>query len=130
MKKPKIITARDFATFDKIPTTREQIKLRSVSGNIVIPTKQIIYLEAAVNYTLVHTRNNGTFLSSRTIKYYEDLLDKMLFLRIHKSYIINLSFIKEGKIGRKNREIKLACGTQLEVSRRRLKEIIERSSSI
>ena len=50
----------------------------------------IIWLEGVKNYTLLHMRNGSTILSSRTLKVYDDILQKIDFLRIHKAHLINM----------------------------------------
>ena len=128
--KTKLFTNYIAGSFYDDFTKTNEIKLRSNGGNIVIPVEQITYLEANVNYTIVHTLGNKIYLSSRTIKHFEDLLDKNNFVRVHKSHIINLSFIQNFEIGRHNGEIKLECGKQVEISRRKLKQISERMTSV
>jgi two-component system, LytTR family, response regulator len=103
-----------------------EIKVKRNGGNIVIPVEQITYLEANINYTIVHTKDNSVFLSSRTIKHYEDLLDENIFVRVHKSHIVNVAYIRNFQFGKSNGEINLKCGKQVEVSRRKVKEISEK----
>jgi DNA-binding LytR/AlgR family response regulator len=50
----------------------------------------ILWLEADSNYTIVNTRE-GKFTYSFVLKRFEDKLPKNDFLRVHRTYIVNLS---------------------------------------
>jgi two-component system, LytTR family, response regulator len=102
-----------------------KIKLRLSGINVVVPVEQITYLEADINYTLLHTKDNEHYLSARTIKYYEHLLNNNTFIRVHKSHIVNIAYIRDFNIHDKNAELSLEGGKHLEVSRRKLKQFKE-----
>ena len=50
----------------------------------------ILYLEAESNYTLIHTKEE-TFTYSLVLKSFEEKLPLDFFLRVHRSFIINIS---------------------------------------
>ena len=51
----------------------------------------ILYLEGYKDYTKVHLINSpNPLLILHNLKYFEDLLDKKLFIRIHRSYMVSL----------------------------------------
>ena len=52
----------------------------------------ILWLEAESNYTIVHT-HNGKYIYSVVLKKMEEKLPKSLFMRVHRSYVINLSVV-------------------------------------
>jgi DNA-binding LytR/AlgR family response regulator len=58
-----------------------------------IELQNILYVEAYDNYCFIHTRQQK-FLVSQTLKYLEEKLPAQQFLRVHRSYIINLDEIK------------------------------------
>lgn len=68
--------------------------VRSKRGNIYISTEDIIYCKAARRYTFIKTRRKMTKIASN-IKSIENRLCKTKFVRIHRSHIVNLDFIKE-----------------------------------
>lgn len=57
-----------------------------------VPVSHIVYLQAAVNYTILNLFDNKTLVMSMTLKRFEELL-KDKFVRIHKSTIINTDHI-------------------------------------
>lgn len=64
-------------------------------GIVFIDLNNILYFEADGSYTTIHHKN-GNDLTVKKIKHFDDLLsaDKR-FLRIHRSYLINVSLIKK-----------------------------------
>lgn len=59
-----------------------------------INTVDIIYCEALGSYTNLFLRNNEKLLSSKTLKDFEEMLQKNSFCRIHHSFLINTNEIK------------------------------------
>jgi two-component system LytT family response regulator len=55
----------------------------------VIPTGNIAYIEADGDYVKLHT-TAGTFLKEKTMKYFEAHLPPQQFIRIHRSFIVNV----------------------------------------
>lgn len=58
---------------------------------IKINFKEIIYIEGLKNYISIHT-NQDNIITLLNMKSIEDFLPKNSFIRVHKSYIINLDF--------------------------------------
>lgn len=64
------------------------------SGKIhVISTDDIHYLEAQDDYVMIYT-DEGRFLKQQTMIYFENHLDQEQFVRVHRSYIANISYIE------------------------------------
>ncbi len=59
-----------------------------------LDVKDIMHLEASGDYTVLSTKNDQ-FLSSSGIGKLEDKLNPDVFIRIHRSTIINLNYLKE-----------------------------------
>ena len=55
----------------------------------------IIHLEADGNCTLLHFTDGSRYLDTRTLKVYEDMLDPLQFLRVHRSHLINVEQLRE-----------------------------------
>ncbi|HKK10897.1 MAG TPA: LytTR family transcriptional regulator DNA-binding domain-containing protein [Bacteroidales bacterium] len=60
---------------------------------IIIPVPEIYYLEATGDYVAIHTKGER-YLKLQTMKYFEEQLEKTSFVRVHRSYIVNLDFIQ------------------------------------
>jgi two-component system LytT family response regulator len=64
------------------------------SGKIhVISTDDINYLEAQDDYVMIYT-DDGRYLKQQTMKYFENHLDPEQFVRVHRSFIANISSIE------------------------------------
>jgi two-component system LytT family response regulator len=86
--------------------------------------KEIIYCKAEGNYTRIYSQNKS-ILVTKVLKCFESTLPSDVFIRIHKTYIVNLDFI----IGLKgNKRIILRTDIELPVSRRRRSYIIKKLS--
>ena len=65
-----------------------------VKGRMVkIKFDEVIYIEGAVNYIQIHTME-GKHMTYLTMKEIERHLPKPLFARIHRSFMINVNFVK------------------------------------
>lgn len=73
----------------------QKIIINHSQGFSIIDVENIIRLEANSNYTKIYVNNNSEILSSKTLKEFEDILNKDSFFRIHKSHLINLKYLKE-----------------------------------
>ncbi|UKJ09105.1 LytR/AlgR family response regulator transcription factor [Solitalea lacus] len=99
-----------------------------VDGKIkIIPTSEIQYLEAADDYVKIQTEE-GAFLKNKTMSFFEKTLDPQQFIRIHRSYILNMNQIVRIDLYDKESHLAvLKSGIQLPVSKSgyvKLKEIL------
>lgn len=93
----------------------------SLKGFQVVKLSEIIYCEASSNYTNFHFAGRSVICASKPIHEYETLLEDCGFVRIHKSFVVNLEHVKEYIRGEGGTVI-LSNGHDIEVSRRK-KEI-------
>lgn len=97
----------------------------SVKGFQVVDLKDILYCEATGSYTNFYFTDKHMICSAKTIHVYEDLLSDAGFIRIHKSYLINLLHVKEYIRGEGGMLV-LSNGTEVEVSRRKKETLLSR----
>jgi two-component system, LytTR family, response regulator len=104
------------------------LAIRTFSGINFVSYRDILYCKADGRYTHVYLKNGKSIITARLLKSFENKLPIDIFLRIHKSYIINLSYISNF---RKNGSIFIVFGTntELEVSKRRKKLLLEKLGS-
>ncbi|MCB0727225.1 MAG: response regulator transcription factor [Ignavibacteriae bacterium] len=106
-------------------TNRDQnfnIKIPQPHGFALIDSREIIRLEAENNYTRVFMLNGDQFFVCKTIKDVEIQLDPEVFLRVHKSSVINLSFFKEF-VNIDGSCVIMKDETKIPVSRRKIQEL-------
>lgn len=106
-----------------------KITLFHSRGFKIVKEKNIMYLEADNNCTHLYFNDGTSYLDSKTIKVFEDMLSAQKFLRIHKSHIINLDFLK-GYDNQQGNLVFLENGKQLTVSRARLSMLIDRVKNL
>lgn len=108
---------------DSGETAHKKIAIATETGFEFVKFNTIIYLEAQSNYTKFYLSNNLTIITSKTLKHFEELLPSDLFFRTHKSYLVNMNFIKRfSKVD--ELLIELITGQKLPVSVRKKEEFI------
>lgn len=90
-----------------------------------IDLAEIVSLQADSNYTIIHLKDMQKLVISKTLKDFEDLLDEHQFARIHKSYIVNLNYIREYSTS-DGGVVKMTDGNQWSISRRQLDIFLEK----
>ncbi|OUS27162.1 DNA-binding response regulator [Thalassotalea sp. 42_200_T64] len=68
------------------------LAIKDVGETTLVPTKDILCIDAAGDYMCVHT-HDSTHILRKTMKDLEQLLDPKMFLRIHRSTIVNKGYI-------------------------------------
>lgn len=58
----------------------------------IIPVKEVIYFEAEDDYISIYT-NEGRFLKKMTMKHLEERMDPSVFIRVHRSFMVNVNGI-------------------------------------
>ena len=75
---------------------KNTIALSAMSGLTFVKITDIMYLEAENTYTHVILQNNTQYLVSKTLASFEEILsDDPSFFKAHKSYIINLGYVRQ-----------------------------------
>lgn len=90
-----------------------------------VSVDEIVRLEGSGNYTNFFLKDGTKMLVSRTLKEYETLLDGRAFVRVHKSCIVNLGFVRKFFV-KKEGELELTDGQQVKISRRRAQMFMDR----
>jgi len=90
----------------------------SLKGFQVVELKDILYCEASGSYTNFFFLDKHSICTAKTIHDYEDLLEDAGFVRIHKSFLVNLLHVKEYLRGEGGSVI-LSNGHEVEVARRK-----------
>ncbi len=111
----------DFSDFAQ-PLGGSDIAVHLLNQTLWLKPGDITCLEGEGNYTFIYTCRSKRYLVSRTLKSLTEHLDES-FLRVHKSFIINTDYIVERLDD--DRVIRMSCGKQAMVSRRKIKEIAE-----
>ncbi len=94
-------------------------------GDKVIPLdpSKIVWVEAASQYARIHTRNDE-FLVSRPLADIESELPESLFMRVHRSALVNLSSISHLLTDRGHYQLEMSSGAKVPIARSRRKQVM------
>lgn len=101
----------------------ERFSINTVDGIYVLKYSDVNYLSSEKNYTKFHLADS-TMIASKPLGDYEKLLSDKNFIRLHRSYLVNLSKIVE--YNKKLGNVILENGVSVEVSRNKKDCLIEK----
>lgn len=105
-----------------------KISLPNGQGYSLINIDDIIHIEADSNYSVFYLQNKDKITVSKVLKEYEEILPDNQFVRIHKSSIVNLNYVKEYN-SKNGLEVILKNGDKIAVSRRRASDFADKIKS-
>ena len=111
--------------------TRElkRLAVPDLKGVAFIQLRDLVFLEADRNYSILHLTGGERMVSTKTLKDYELLLEEQRFYRVHHTYLVNLQ-----QVERFQKEdggyLIMRGGDRVEVSRRRKGELLDQLSRI
>ncbi len=114
-------------TMSSASSQQARIVVKTGTKVKIIPVHDIQYLEADDDFVKIYTAE-GSFLKNKTMSFYEQSLDPQLFVRVHRSYIVQINQIT--RIDPYQKETHMAIlrdGKQIPVSKTgyvKLKEIL------
>ena len=101
----------------------ERVVIKDGSKISIVPVETIKWIEAQDDYVMINS-DLGRFLKQKTMKYFENHLDENAFIRIHRSYIINVDFIQHlEQTGKESYQIIMKNGKQFPVSKTGLNKL-------
>ena len=98
-----------------------KIAFPTLEGFELIHSNQILYCKAESNYCSIKKIDGMIKMATKTLKFVEEILPTA-FIRIHKSYVLNLNFVV--RYHKANKEVELTNGEKLPVSFRKEEEFI------
>ena len=99
------------------PLQNQRVVVKIGSKIKIIPVHDIFYLEAADDFVKIHTAE-GSFLKNKTMSFFEQTLDAQLFVRSHRSYLINVQQVTRIDANEKDNHLALLkSGARVPVSR-------------
>ncbi|MGL4631419.1 MAG: LytR/AlgR family response regulator transcription factor [Leadbetterella sp.] len=93
-----------------------------------IDKDDICYFESSINYTYLYFQDGKSMISGYNIKVFEALFQN--FIKINRSKLINVSYIKKMHVSKKFYVVQLANGDKIPISRRRIPQLKESYPSI
>jgi two-component system, LytTR family, response regulator len=109
------------------PEESNRIVVKEGTNIRIVPVSEVIYLEAYDDYVKIFTLKE-MFLKKKTMSFYESILDPAQFVRVHRSYILQLSQITKIEPLEKDTHVaKLKNGVSIPLSKSgytRLKSVL------
>lgn len=75
--------------------SRNRFVVRASGRILFFRPSEINWIEAAANYVRIHLRTGATYLIRNTMQDIDKKLDPALFVRIHRSFIVNIERVRE-----------------------------------
>ena len=101
---------------EKVNDYIERIALKTGQKIHVILVPDIVYIQSDGDYVQLITEN-GKYIKEETMKYFEANLHPQIFVRIHRSYIVNVEKIARIELFEKNSQmLMLKNGHQIKAS--------------
>jgi len=108
---------------DRSDERLRRVVVKSGKKISIIATWEINYLEAQDDYIMLYC-SSGKYLKQKTMNYFEAHLDPKQFIRIHRSYIVNVDQINRLELYEKDTyRIHLKNETTIPVSKTGLKKL-------
>ncbi|WP_340075344.1 LytTR family DNA-binding domain-containing protein [Leptobacterium sp. I13] len=112
--KQKENTLQEKIAVPKTDSVNGKITIPQLDGFEVLQVTDIFFCKADDNYTEIYLEKQKLVVS-KTLKYFEEALQRFPFVRIHKSYLVNVNKIIKYKKG-KGGSVVLTNGKELSVS--------------
>ncbi|HUM51142.1 MAG TPA: LytTR family DNA-binding domain-containing protein [Chitinophagales bacterium] len=106
---------------------KKQLAISTLEGIYFASLDEIIHVDADSSYTKIYLTTNDMIMSSKPLKYFEELLEDYDFVRVHQSHIINLKHIRRYVRGDGGQVI-MMNGAEIEVSRRKKDDLLAKIS--
>lgn len=103
----------------------KKIAVPDAQGITYLNLSEIIRFQGDGNYCKIFLDNGKELLSTKRIKEYESVILSSTFFRVHQSHLIDLKKVKRYVHGKTGTAI-MSDGAEIEVSRRRKTELLER----
>lgn len=76
-------------TFTLLPEQHNRVVVKTGNNIRIIPMHEILYIQSDDDYVKIFTKD-GSFLKKKTISYFENVMDQSQFVRVHRSYIVQV----------------------------------------
>lgn len=108
----------------------DKLALPVYDGYFIVSLVDIVRIEADGSYSTIFLANREKIMVSKNISAIEELLSDDLFIRVHKSYIINMRYLKRFIKNDGNSYVILTDNSTIDVSVRKKKDLIEKLSKL
>ncbi|WP_299128807.1 LytTR family DNA-binding domain-containing protein [uncultured Winogradskyella sp.] len=101
----------------------QKLTIPTETGFTLVNKSNILYAQADDNYCLIYLVDGTTITASKTLKSIEELITAPNFFRVHKSYLVNLNYIKH--FHKATMQIELVNAIRIPVSHRKQSSFVQ-----
>lgn len=102
-----------------------QLAIKRFGSLYLVPVDDVLFFQGAGDYVEIHMKKGETELHSKSLESLEHLLPEY-FVRVHKSYLVDIRNVKEIKVhGGGKYEIDLGGGILIPLARSKYREVQE-----
>jgi two-component system LytT family response regulator len=83
------VVSADFEERVRPAEESSRVVVKKGSNIVILPIHTIHYIEAFDDYVKIHTQE-GFYLKKKTMAYFEKTLDQRVFVRVHRSFLLNV----------------------------------------
>lgn len=102
-----------------------KITLPTMEGFDIVDVREIVRARANDNLTDIYLSGGTHKLVCKTLKFFEETLNGLGFIRVHKSHLINMDHVQSYRKGQGGTAI-MSDGAEVEISVRRKSEFLNR----
>lgn len=95
----------------------------NLNAKTVVDPKEVVWVEGHINYSKLYLKNQETIFLALTLKKVVDKFDSATFCRIHRSQLVNLTYLNRFEIASDGLRFE---GKFLPISRRRKDDFFRR----
>ncbi len=111
------ISSAETVESNQLPAFKSHFSIKNNGTSVKVNVQHIRYIEARKNTLFIFT-NDKKYVLYQSMVSVEKELDPEWFVKIHRAFIVNKSFIHSySSIGNGNILVKLSCGTELIMTR-------------
>lgn len=100
-----------------------RIVVKNGSSILILPVGEVTHIEAYDDYVKIFNRETF-YLKKKTMGYYENVLDPQQFVRVHRSFLLNINYITRIEPLNKNNQVGvLKTGTKIPLSKTGLSKL-------
>ncbi|UTW62320.1 response regulator transcription factor [bacterium SCSIO 12741] len=107
----------------------KKIRVPSQNGFLLVNTDELVRIQADNSYCDLYLADGRKLTVSKGIGIFESILDQRWFKRVHQSHMVHLKFVEEFTL-ENGGVLRLKDGTEVMISRRRLKSFKESCSEL
>lgn len=102
-----------------------KISVSDAKGVHVLKVNDIMYCQSSGNYTTFSMKDRSEIIISKNLKYFETKLEVYNFVRIHKSYLVNIDHIQQ-ILKEDDGMVLLSDETSLPLAKTHKKQVLEK----